>query len=292
MFSLKKLCFVPATQRCFKSEDLPSDFTMNLSSLPPSKGGGSTYITTTVSPPRTSDLSHKRLLLTVEETEGLHVGLVYLIDHEGLRGSARLQRDGRVYAGYDDQANDIVLPKSEFGIGSVHFVIEFNSMSGQFLIKDQGDGTGTFVKLDRPILLQSYYILSFGNTHMTVVIAPQSKQRKITLKFIEGPKAGQCLTFDSGQKVVKIGRLADCEVQFDDTSLSRYQCTLRYKENEGWYASDGDGTKPSTNGTWLFLDDYFPIETDMAFKAGMTVFRVRHTQASILSDDMSLQSSL
>ena len=267
---------------------------MNLSSLPPSKGGGSNYMTTSVTPPRSSEpFQHRRLKLAVIEAESMDVGLLYLIDHEGLRGSGRLKRDGRVYAGYDDQVNDIILPKNEFGIGSVHFVIEFNSMSGQFLIKDQGDGTGTFVKLTHPILLQSYYILSFGNTHMTVVIAPQSKQARLTVKFIEGPKAGESLTFESGRGMVKIGRMADCEVLFDDTSLSRYQCTLFYKENEGWYAADGDSVKTSTNGTWLFLDDYFPIESDMVFKAGMTLFRVRPTQATIVeSEEASNVSSV
>lgn len=266
---------------------------MNLSSLPPSKGG-SNYLTTAVTPPRSSEpFQHRRLQLTVIEAESLDVGLLYLIDHEGLRGSGRFKRDGRVYAGYDDLINDIILPKNEFGIGSVHFVIEFNSMSGQYLIKDQGDGTGTFVKLTHPILLQSYYILSFGNTHMTVVIAPPSKQAKLTVKFIEGPKIGQSLTFESGRGMVKIGRMADCQVQFDDTSLSRYQCALFYKENEGWYAADGDSVKSSTNGTWLFLDDYFPIESDMVFKAGMTLFRVTATQAAIVgSEEASNVSSV
>jgi len=33
---------------------------------------------------------------------------------------------------------------------------------------------------------------------------------------------------------------------------------------------DGDG-KPSTNGTWLFVDEYFLIYDNMVFKAGQTI---------------------
>ena len=38
---------------------------------------------------------------------------------------------------------------------------------------------------------------------------------------------------------------------------------------------DGDGKKPSTNGTWLFVDELFKIYDGMVFKAGQTLFRVK-----------------
>jgi pSer/pThr/pTyr-binding forkhead associated (FHA) protein len=275
MKGLKKICFVRVTQRCFNSEDFPSDFSVNVSSIS-QKTTGFQYIEKTTSPPKREDqVQFQRLQLTVIEAEGLEVGSAFLIDPDGLRTSNRCIRDGRTYAGYDEHSNDILLPRNEFGIGRIHFVVEFNSMSCQYLIKDEGDGTGTFVKLSRPLVLQSYYILSFGSTHMTVVMSRKGKEEKLTVKFIEGPKAGQSFVFGEGEDQIKIGRMPDCAVKFDDTSLSRYQCTINYKQKVGWVISDGDGSKPSTNGTWLFLDDYFPIETDMVLKAGMTLFRVR-----------------
>ena len=270
MISLKKLCFVRDIQRCFKSEEIPTDFTMDLPSQPEHRGFS--YLS---SQGKMSEVpGFKRLQLTVVEAARMEVGQVFLLDFDGMRGSSRFNGDGRTYAGYDEKANDIILPKSEFGIGSVHFVIEFNSMSSQYLIKDQGDGTGTFVKLSSPLLLQSYHILSFGNTHMTVVLSQHKNKDKLVVKFIEGPKVGQSFVFEDTEEVVKIGRLGDCTIQFDDTSLSRYQCFIHYLPHSGWTVSDGDGSKPSTNGTWLFLDDYFPIQSKMVFKAGMTFFQV------------------
>ena len=205
----------------------------------------------------------------------MQVGQVMEIEPEGLKGSEKSRRDGRTYGGYDQTYCDIVMPREEFGIGSVHFVIEYNAVNAQYMIKDEGDGTGTFVKLNRPLALQSYFILSFGSTHMTVIVSQLESETRLTIKFIEGPKAGQSYVYVNVSEVIRIGRLPDCSIKFDDTSLSRIQCTIRYLPNSGWTLFDGDETRPSTNGTWLFLDDYFVIESGMTFKVGMTLFKVR-----------------
>lgn len=42
-----------------------------------------------------------------------------------------------------------------------------------------------------------------------------------------------------------------------------------------WIIKDGDGTKPSTNGTWLFADELFKIYDSMIFKAGQTLFKAQ-----------------
>lgn len=65
--------------------------------------------------------------------------------------------------------------------------------------------------------------------------------------------------------------MTDCEIQFDDEGLSRYQCCIYNKENR-WYIEDGNGGKQSTNGTWLFLEQYFPLKNETIFKAGQTLF--------------------
>ena len=35
---------------------------------------------------------------------------------------------------------------------------------------------------------------------------------------------------------------------------------------------DGEGTKASTNGTWLFVDEPFQIFHNLIFKAGQSLF--------------------
>lgn len=65
--------------------------------------------------------------------------------------------------------------------------------------------------------------------------------------------------------------MADCHIIFDDSSLSRYQCTFFYENH--WMLADGDGQKPSTNGTWLFAESFFEIFDGMSFKVGETIFK-------------------
>lgn len=91
-------------------------------------------------------------------------------------------------------------------------------------------------------------------------------------------------TYQPGDKPVTIGRMADCNVRFDDNSLSRYQCTLSHVPGKGWMASDGDGKRASTNGTWLFVDDMFEVFNNMVFKAGQTLFQVPSTQVRVVAE--------
>ena len=52
------------------------------------------------------------------------------------------------------------------------------------------------------------------------------------------------------------------------------QCKIEYVDGN-WILRDGDGTKTSTNGTWLFVDELFQIYDGMVFKAGQTLFRTQ-----------------
>jgi hypothetical protein len=44
-------------------------------------------------------------------------------------------------------------------------------------------------------------------------------------------------------------------------------------EDDKWCLEDGDGTKKSTNGTWLYIEDPFEIHNNMIFKAGSLLFK-------------------
>lgn len=70
------------------------------------------------------------------------------------------------------------------------------------------------------------YIISFGDSHMVVQFF-QDQQRgdksnsKIQLKFLDGPKTDQIFTFSESSGIIRIGRLNNCDIKFDDNSLSR-----------------------------------------------------------------------
>ena len=69
--------------------------------------------------------------------------------------------------------------------------------------------------------------------------------------------------------------MTDCQIRFEDTSLSRYHCALHYEKS--WMIHDGEQEKPSTNGTWLFAEQFFEIFDGMTFKVGETLFRSQLT---------------
>ena len=48
--------------------------------------------------------------------------------------------------------NDIIL-KNDEAIGRSHFRIRFDPIKNKFLIKDMGDGSGTFIRIEEPTVL-------------------------------------------------------------------------------------------------------------------------------------------
>ena len=122
-------------------------------------------------------------------------------------------------------------------------IIKYYMKDKSYYIRDLGKGSGTFVRLDVPLVLKNGFIISFGTSHLTVNFFPgnDSKTKKnyegdafgsgpnirsggsdsrIQLKFIDGPKLDQSYTFKSSESI-RIGRLPNCNILFDDNQLSR-----------------------------------------------------------------------
>ena len=135
-----------------------------------------------------------KLTLIILDTVHMIVGAEYEITPQGLKSSKRSIRDGCVYAGSVEKQgrvfiNDIILPEREKGVGKRHFMIQHNKgefyiEKGSYLIKDMGEGMGTFIRIDKPVLLKTSYIISYGDSHMII----QIDDSMLTLRFIEGPK--------------------------------------------------------------------------------------------------------
>lgn len=56
----------------------------------------------------------------------------------------------------------------DVGIGKRHMVIKYNLDNKSYYLRDLGDGSGTFIRLDNPLILKHGYIVSFGDSHMVV----------------------------------------------------------------------------------------------------------------------------
>ncbi|OMJ70726.1 hypothetical protein SteCoe_31225 [Stentor coeruleus] len=219
-----------------------------------------------------------KLTLTILDTVHMIIGTQYEILPQGLINTKRLVKDGCVYAGSTEKQgrlviNDIILSEKEKGVGKRHFLIQYNKEKACFFIKDMGEGLGTFIRIEKPIKLVSAYIFSFGDSHMVVHI----ENTLLTLKFIEGPKVDFKNTYTPDMSPIRIGRMNECTIKFDDSSLSRCHCMIYYED--GWMMQDGDGMKPSTNGNWLFVENFFEVFDGMKFKVGETLFK-----AEICSD--------
>ena len=63
--------------------------------------------------------------------------------------------------------NDIIL-KNDEAIGRSHFRIRFDPIKNKFLIKDMGDGSGTFIRIEEPTVLQSGTVICVGESHIIV----------------------------------------------------------------------------------------------------------------------------
>ena len=193
MENVRKAFKILSNKCCFNSE-----YT-NTEGLE-AEGKGNLDITSSQIPkiPEKLEKSEKRLTLVIVESEKMQTGKTYIITPVGLLNSERTYAgDGCVYAGslyYEEQkiVNDIILPQTEKGVGKRHFIIQYQQKEERYMIKDLGDGMGTFIRLTHPLQLQNNFIVSFGDSHMIVVIE-NSFPSKLVLRFIDGPKVDQKL---------------------------------------------------------------------------------------------------
>ncbi len=70
-----------------------------------------------------------------------------------------------------------------------------------------------------------------------------------------------------------MGRYSSADVILDDKLLSKMHFVIVYSEKDGWIISDGYGDKPSTNGTWLYINEDIEIFDKMIFKSNQTIFQ-------------------
>jgi hypothetical protein len=95
-------------------------------------------------------------------------------------------------------------------------VIKYNTLDKKYYLRDLGDGSGTFIRVDnhKSLILKHGFIVSFGDSHMVVQLGQEILEgtnqvtQKITLKFLDGPKIDKEYSFNSNQKVIKIGRMS------------------------------------------------------------------------------------
>lgn len=128
-----------------------------------------------------------KLTLEVVESPSFDAGTSFLITAKGYTESKRKGQDGCVYLGAVEQGVvDIVFPQS----AAVNSVIQFQRAAGAYFVKDNGQGLGTFLKIEEPLELKAGHVLAFGETSMAVMMVMGSE---IQLRFLDGPRADKSL---------------------------------------------------------------------------------------------------
>ena len=80
-----------------------------------------------------------------------------------------------------------------------------------------------------------------------------------------------------GDREILIGRTPDCDVKINDKLLSKIQSHIKLSYSGGmkakdWILYDGSKGKPSTNGTWLYINEDSILTDGVVFKANQTIF--------------------
>ena len=218
-------------------------------------------------------------------------GTTLFLDPFGMKDdSLRNKRDGYCYFGYGTQNESVdflITPKPENEndekfIGR-HFYIKFNPFDLKYYIRDVGKGFGTFMKVTGELILKDNSLINIGNSYFVVTFdlnqvcsaqVPNYNESNITIKVFDNDKRDE-KTFSCDKERITIGRENNCDVEINDTLLSRIHCTIIYNDVLGWVLKDGKEDilwKNSTNGTWIFLMNETPIEDGIIFKGYHNVY--------------------
>ncbi len=123
----------------------------------------------------------------------------------------------------------------------------------------------------------SVNILENDDLHLNICCEPGSKDLQ-TGRFVskEAEKSYTLKTFcfKIEDSPVTIGR-QNCTINLNYSFLSKRHCILSFdKDNKFWVIIDGNGNRPSTNGTWVTLNSKHEISHTTDVKIGNNVIRI------------------
>ena len=262
-----------------------------------------------------------KLLIEVINSVSLEKNLKIEINPLGMvQGSKRNANDGFTFFGLIDEeeeeeteeknkdvdfiinTNDINNDMNNNIIGR-HFRIRFDINTMKYYIKDLGLGFGTFKKIIKKEKIKDTYLINVGNSYIVCTFGvdeyfPEGKNnfvengdKTLNIRVFSDIPQTEPYFFNPNQfKRIYIGRDISCNIIIDDSLLSRVHCTIDYDEEEGWIIHDGKIdeneaiTKPSTNGTWLFLIEETQIDDGLIFKNNKNAFEchiIKHKNDNI-----------
>ena len=185
--------------------------------------------------------------------------------------------------------NDFVFPieEKDENIGLYefpNFAIFYNIKDNNYYIKDFNTGVGALMKVKR-IQMDQNTLINIGSNYLVLYII----NNLITFKIFNNSTISEGKNQEDNYKqnyetkeykvkenedcIITIGRSQKCDIIIEDMMLSKIQAYIEYdSKTKKFYLNDGDGTKESTNGTWVFILNATKITNNFMFKAEHTLF--------------------
>ena len=172
-------------------------------------------------------------------------------------------------------SNDYII--NESFVSRKHCEVRFNPQSNQFLLKDIGSTTGTFIMLKHKTKLKAGLLFQMGLSEFKVSnirFTPYGVPVALTLLGYEGPARGREVFVDKHGAV--IGRDSEHLVSISEDSQLSSKHGRVFWESSSFYVED----LGSTNKTWMRISEEaeasaeFSIHIDDIIKIGSTVLQV------------------
>ena len=251
------------------------------------------------------------LELEILNSYSLSIGTKIKIDELGLiEGSLRNAKDKITYFGSventdnntnekeknaDDNSIDYLIPLKHCEKFGRFFKIQFLPKLNQYIIKDLGNGLGTFIKIQDSIYLRDNTMINIGDTFLICNFLPPSeeneknvngKNQKLQIKLFDSKNSNEVKEFifdNITEKKIHIGRKNHGnEIELNDKLSSKINSVIQYINEKGWILKDGNEAilksgeikrNNSTNGTWILANENIKIVDKLIFKSNFTVFK-------------------
>lgn len=136
------------------------------------------------------------------------------------------------------------------------------------------------------IQLRDNMLVNVGEAYIVVNLLPEGVEddgphEQLKLKIFGGANNGDVYEYhvsqmENGDKIITMGRTPECDIKINDKLLSKAQCYIKMvflqDGSYRWVLFDGVNGKPSTNGTWLYINEDMHMYDGMVFKANQTIF--------------------
>ena len=198
---------------------------------------------------------------------------------------------------------DFLLPVKHCNKLGKFFKIQYVPKLNIYIIKDLGNGFGTFIKITDSIIIRNYSLINIGSTYLLLYFVNGAYEKdeksnklgigkKLKIKQFDNRNNFETkeYNFDNNEKrIIHIGRKNHGnEIELNDNMSSKINCIILYDIAKGWILKDGyeiiskDGDiirNFSKNGTWILAIENIKIIDKMVFKSNLNIFQCNYIMA-------------